>query len=75
MSESRELFRYRKADKTRAYSLRVVSEAEAELWVVIEGGRDGPRSRKLMTLTDPGDVEPLAESLQQELRAGGWTMV
>ena len=70
----RELFRYSKAETTRTYSLRAVSETEAELWVVIDGRRQGPRSRKLMTVKDPKDVAPLMESIQQELRVGGWTM-
>jgi hypothetical protein len=67
-----ELFRYEKNGRTRTYRLRAVGAA-SELWVVAGGGGQEPKSRRLMTLTDPGDAEPLFESIEQELRAGGWS--
>jgi hypothetical protein len=48
-----------------------MSRSEAELWVVSEGTR-GRTSRKLVTFTDPDDVAPFLESIQQELRVGCW---
>ena len=70
-TDFRELFRYKKADRTRAYQLRVLNENNAELWVVSEGGQK-PRSRLLVTFTNPDDVVPFLESIEQDLRAGGW---
>ena len=67
----RELFRYKKAERTRAYQLKVLGEDNAELWVVAEGGRKR-RSRMLLTFTNPDDTAPFLESIEQELRAGGW---
>ena len=69
----RELFRYRKGERIRAYQLRVVSDASAELWALTEGGGQKPRSRRLMTVTDPKDTAALLESVEQDLRAGGWS--
>ena len=67
----REIFRYRKAERTRVYQLRPLNENEAELWVVAEGGQKR-RSRLLATFTNPDDAEPFLESVELELRAGGW---
>ena len=68
----RQLFRYRKGARIRTYGLRAVSAAGEELWVVTEGGGQERKSRRLMTLTDPKDSALLLESIEQELRAGGW---
>ena len=65
----RELFRYRKADRTRAYQLWVLNETNMELWVVSEGGQ---KQRRLVTFTNPDDAVPFLESIERELRAGGW---
>jgi hypothetical protein len=69
---ARELFRYRKADRTRTYRLRTLDDGSAELWVDTAGGRQEPKSRKLMALAHEEDAGPLLESVEQELRAGGW---
>lgn len=71
----RELFRYRKGERIRSYQLRVLSETSAALWVWTEGGRQEPRSRKLMTLSDPTETASLLDSIEQELRTGGWSRV
>jgi hypothetical protein len=63
----RELLSYRKAGRIRTCNLRVMSESEAELWVVSEGQRTR-MSRKLVTFANPDDVQPFLESIEQELR-------
>lgn len=68
-TDVRELFRYRKASRTRVYNLRIISEAEAELWVVSE---EGHRSRKLVTFDNPDDAVPFIQDVERELREGGW---
>lgn len=73
-TDFRELFRYRKEKRTRTYHLRVLDNGDAELWVNSEGGREA-RSRRLMTLTNPEEAVPALESIEQELRAGGWSQV
>lgn len=72
---SREVFRYRKADRTRTYQLNVLATRAAELWVVTDGGGQEKKSRRLMTLTDLKEVVPILESIEQELRTGGWSEV
>jgi hypothetical protein len=69
-TDFRELFRYRKGGRRRSYKLRVLGD-RAELWVLSEGGEE-PKSRKLATFESPDDVVPFLQSVEQELRAGGW---
>jgi len=69
----RELFRYTKARRTRSYGLKRLDEARSELWVVAaERGRT--RSRKLVTLTHE-EMAIVLESIEQELRLGGWALM
>ena len=70
---SRAVLRYRKGVRTRTYQLRVQPNHSRELWVNSEGGGSEPKSRRLMILTNPHDAAALLESVEQELRAGGWT--
>jgi hypothetical protein len=72
-SSLRELFRYRKAGRTRIYNLRVVSEEQVELWVVSEEGAEVKRSRKLVQFANPDDAESFLQDVERELRAGGWS--
>ena len=74
-TDFRELFRYQKDGRTRAYQLRVVSESAAELWVMSEGKRQERKSRRLVTFADAADTAPFLESIAQELRAGGWAEI
>ena len=68
-----ELFRYAKARRTRSYGLKRLDEERSELWVVAsERGRT--RSRKLVTLTDE-ETALFLESIEQELRLGGWAVI
>ena len=69
----RDLFRYRKDGRERAYKLRVLGEHAAELWVVSGGGGKERKSRKMATFTNPDDVRPFLQSVEQDLRSGGWT--
>lgn len=73
-TDFRELFRYRKEERTRTYQLRMLDNGDAELWVNSEGGREA-KSRRLMTVTNPEEAVPVLESIEQELRAGGWSQV
>ena len=72
---SRDVFRYRKDGRERVYKLRAAGEHAAELWVV--SGRAGTerKSRKMATFTNPDDVRPFLDSIEQDLRSGGWTEV
>jgi hypothetical protein len=72
---TRPLCRYKKADRTRTYQLRMRDDDSAELWVIAAGGRQPTKSRKLMTLVNPDEIVPVLESLQHELRVGGWSEV
>jgi hypothetical protein len=65
----RELFRYKKAGNVRIYNLRALSEHKAELWVVTARGK----SRQLATFTTQDEASAFLDSVEQELRAGGWT--
>lgn len=67
----RDVFRYRKDGRERAYKLRVLGD-HAELWVVSEENSKEMKSRKLVTFTNSDDVRPFLESIEHELRAGGW---
>jgi hypothetical protein len=67
-----ELFRYRKAGRTRAYNLRPLGGDRAELWVVSEGGSNERKSRKLVTFDSPEDAGAFLDDVERELRAGGW---
>jgi hypothetical protein len=71
----RALFRYRKADRLRTYQLREREDGTAELWVSAEGRGQEPTSRKLATLTSTDDAAVFLESIEQELRVGGWLEV
>jgi hypothetical protein len=71
----RELFRYRKGRRTRAYSMSVASDTSAELWVVTEEGGRATGSRKLVTFKDGDDVAPFLHEVERELRKGGWCAV
>ena len=69
----KEVFRYRKADRIRTYSLRPLAEAHAELWVASSEAGKAVRSRKLLTFTCEQDVDVVLQDVQRELRAGGWS--
>ncbi len=71
----RELLRYRKAGRTRTYTLRVLGIESAELWVLSQGDGKEMKSRKLVAFTNPDEVVPFLESVEQELRTGGWVQV
>ena len=64
-------FRYRKDDRERTYKVKIL-EDHAELWVTSERASKETTSRKLATFTSPDDVAPFIQSIEQELRAGGW---
>jgi hypothetical protein len=68
----KELFRYRKAGRTRAYNLKPLGEDRAELWVVSEGESNERKLRKLVTFDRPEDATAFLDDVQRELRAGGW---
>ena len=68
-----ELFRYRKDDRTRAYAIRPVGEDSSELWVSAAARGRVTSSRRLVTFGKTDDVAQFLESIEQELRAGGWT--
>ena len=67
-----DLLRYRKDGRERVYKLRAVGEHAAELWVVSGGAGNERKSRKIATFTNPDDVRPFLDSIEQDLRAGGW---
>jgi hypothetical protein len=68
----KELFRYRKVGRTRAYNLRPLDEDRAELWVVSEGESKERKSRRLVTFDSPEDARAFLDDVERELRAGGW---
>ena len=68
----RDLFRYRKDGRERVYKLRAAGEDTAELWVVSGGAGGERKSRKMATFTNPDDIRPFLDSIEQELRSGGW---
>ena len=68
----RDLFRYHKDGRERVYKLRAAGEHATELWVVSGSGRTERKSRKLATFTNPDDVRPFLDSIEQDLRSGGW---
>jgi hypothetical protein len=63
--------RWTKAGRTRTYHVREL-EGGPELWVTSEDGRHAKKSRKLATFTNLDDVAPFLETVEQDLRAGGW---
>jgi len=75
MADSREVFRYSKAGRLRRYDVKGLPASSAEVWVTSEGRAQERKSRKLMTVTDARDLQPVLESIEQELRAGGWSRV
>ena len=70
-----ELFRYKKAGRTRIYSLRHLSDVSAELSVVSTSGERILNSRKLVTFDNPDDIAPFLQDIERELREGGWLRV
>jgi hypothetical protein len=71
-STGREIFRYAKSDRRRTYRLRAVTDEATELWVTSEARGRAPRSRRLVRFTTAEDIPPFLESVELELRAGGW---
>ena len=69
----RELFRYRKAGRIRTYRVRPLPDERIELWVVSANGREGTRSRKLVSFDDEDLLDAFLEDLKRELRLGGWS--
>ena len=69
----RELFRYRKAGRIRAYGVRPQLDEGVELWVVSANEREVSKSRKLVSLADNALLEAFLEDLERELRRGGWS--
>ena len=69
----RELFRYRKGQRTRTYGLKSLDERRSELWVVARGpGANASTARRLATLDDDDDTSAFLEDIQHELRRGHW---
>ena len=69
----RELFRYRKGQRTRRYGLRSLDERRSELWVVACGtGANASRARRLATVDADDDLATFLEDIQLELRRGQW---
>ena len=69
----RELFRYRKAGRIRTYRVRPLPDERIELWVVSANGREGTKSRKLVSFDDEELLDAFLEDLKRELRLGGWS--
>jgi hypothetical protein len=69
---SRELFRYAKAGRIRAYNLKALDGERAELWVVSRGAGSSTKSRKLLTFGDLEDANLVLRDIERELRQGGW---
>jgi hypothetical protein len=75
MTGIREVFRYAKAHRTRTYGLKPLDDDRAELWVATaERGRP-MRSRRLTVLTGHEETAIVLESVEQELRLGGWRSI
>jgi hypothetical protein len=70
-TDFRELFRYKRGDDTRIYSLRVVPTG-AELWRVTESPGEAPASLKECDLTDTDEAIQFLAEVKQALIAGGW---
>jgi hypothetical protein len=68
----RELFRYRKGRRTRAYGLKMLSSERSELWVHTEDERGQRRGRRLVTFESTEDEQAFLEDVRYQLRAGGW---
>ncbi len=73
MVHTREVFRYKKANRTRVYGLKPLSDERSELWVVAEQLGKVTASRKLLTFDNQDSVDAVLEDVQRELRAGGWS--
>jgi hypothetical protein len=71
----RELFRYRKASRTRIYNLGALSEHAAELWVASEAAGKVSRARRLVTFDTLDDAAAFLDDIERELRQGGWSKV
>ncbi len=71
----REVFRYLKDGRMRAYALKVVSEQASELWVTSVDRRGVRKSRKLVTFSGSDDMELFLEEIRRELQTGGWLLV
>lgn len=70
----RELFRYRKGQRTRTYGLKSLDERRSELWVVARGpAANAWTTRRLATLDDD-DTSAFLEDIQLELRRGHWAL-
>jgi hypothetical protein len=54
------------------YKLKVLGEDTAELWVVSGGGRKERKSRRMATFTNPDDIRPFLQTVEQDLRSSGW---
>jgi hypothetical protein len=67
----RELFRYKRGDDTRIYSLRVVPTG-AELWRVTESPGEPPASLKECDLKNTDEAIQFLEEVKRSLIAGGW---
>ena len=67
----RELFRYKRGDDTRIYSLRAVPTG-AELWRITQSPGEAPASLKECDLTDTDDAIQFLEEVKRALIAGGW---
>ena len=75
MTGIREVFRYAKAHRTRTYGLKPLDDERAELWVATaERGRP-KRSRRLAVLSGHEETTIVLESVEQELRLGGWRLI
>ena len=71
----RELFRYRKGQRTRTYGLKSLDEHRSELWVVACGpAANASAARRLATLRDDDDLPAFLEDIQLELRRGHWAL-
>ena len=68
----RDVFRYQKAGRTRAYRLRAVSDEIEELWVVSYQRGNAGKARRLVTFECLDDTAPFLLDVERELRAGGW---
>ena len=73
MKGFRELFCYRKGQRTRTYGLKSLDGQTSELWVVACGpAANASKSRRLATLVDDDDTSAFLEDIQLELRRGRW---
>jgi hypothetical protein len=72
----REIFRYRKGQRTRTYGVTALDERAHELWVVASGpGRNAVTARKLVQLAGEDELSIFLDDVEQQLRRGHWTPV